>query len=834
MNRKSGQKAIFIPICFFFILFTGIILNSATKGQDSTQENQEQKIEPLHEYVEVINVEVFLRALKKGKPIGGLSASDFTLYEDGKPLDITSFLEIRRKIGMTNAETAQTQIDNAANTTTYEEKKEGESIKKRFFLLYFWQYEPDQQTSAALDFFFHSVYRDRDYVLMVIGDRVFKINRRQQVDTVLAQFNAHLEKCVRMEKIEREREVSELELMFKEFMKEFRLNEEKEKPQDKLIAQVIVQYKAAWRSYKEKKVTLGSHSLKQIAASLKQVNMEKWGIVFYQMETFPQLNLDTIYAERKETEDYLNELRREFIELGREMRSSNRSNAFMKEIQQAFIDSDTTFHLLLSTAKTTGQMEQDHVTLRHINSDWELAFTGIAQATGGQKIDDNNLAESLQQVAKNDDIYYRLTYTPAKNDKKERNIDIKSKDKGLNLQFHRKITITPPSRITIEQVAFHHPTLQFTIKNYRQFFDGDGLSGDINYKISRVDNTGELVTFEKDLEPDQEEISISLDMVIPKGGLYTLILEALDRQTGLSAIYSQKIEVPSTLAEAEDSLAPENTTTITGNKDEKKDEKNFLATLLQKSAAYCEKLKKVSFYFFCTEEVIDSYWRQGTQVKDEHYLYDYQILMEEDGKMTETRKPQPLPDDSGGNIIAKIIKDSREKNDKHHDDTNIVTSFYSNYPILLPITMLAQENQEKYHYQLLGQESQPDGMLIKVKVDPVQKKSQSTNQGILWIDSQDGSVVKIELHPQSIKGLDAFKKRARRKGCRLKVTNIHRYDVKREGICFPSLTEITGLFLPLQLPSHVSKKTANEEQVRTVFAYREYRFFNVHVEVTPQ
>jgi thioredoxin-related protein len=60
-----------------------------------------------------------------------------------------------------------------------------------------------------------------------------------------------------------------------------------------------------------------------------------------------------------------------------------------------------------------------------------------------------------------------------------------------------------------------------------------------------------------------------------------------------------------------------------------------LELLLKKSARYCQKLKKVTFNFTCTKEVIDNHWYWGGYLKDDLYLYHYQMVREENGEMNE-------------------------------------------------------------------------------------------------------------------------------------------------------------------------------------------------------
>ena len=149
--------------------------------------------------------------------------------------------------------------------------------------------------------------------------------------------------------------------------------------------------------------------------------------------------------------------------------------------------------------------------------------------------------------------------------------------------------------------------------------------------------------------------------------------------------------------------------------------------------------------------------------------------------------------------------------------------------------MLAEKNQSKYRYRLLGRKTGPRRTLYKVSVEPKEEgvMIKDANYGVVWIDEEDGSVYKIELDVNSLGGLQQLIKLAREKRHRLKVTDVHWYEVKRKGIRFPSRTEIICSFLDWDQVKRMWDRLRSEalEQVGTVFAYSKYQFFNVNVDV---
>ncbi len=794
-----------IPV-ILAVLSAGIMPAAPQQGPQEDQHIQE--------FVEVINVEVIVRALRKGQPVSGLKKSDFTLFENGKQQTITSFMEVKRKIG---AETGKKEKK--------EEKAAEEPRKKterRIFFLYFRIAEPSPQYHDALDYFFEHVYRDGDYVLMIIDNHAYKITRHHQLAEAVKKVKTKLNQVARRVKSERDIVLKELDDLFRNFQADFRQNEMRNLPQRALIDRLISQYRSAWDQFKFKYNNIDVKTLKALAASLKDVELEKWGIVFYQHDTFPQLNPESIFTEDEDSFKYILELRKVFTVFDREMQQPIRALDFLKEIQQAFIDANTTFHLLLSSSRSSGQLESVYLKTGRIYSDWKETFRNISKSTGGKILDGKILKDSLGLAINKEDIYYRLTFAPQSYDNTTRKIGVKLDKKGTELYYNQRLLLKRSENIKLSDFSFKGSTLKFVLDRYRMFFDGTRSTGDIEVRLTAVDAKGEMSTFKQDLAPDNGRVLVSLKLDFPVGGKYTMVVEALDRQSGESAVYSQQIDVPKILKPKD--LEGILVTTVHKKNPGIHGGKNKLKTILEKSAHYCEKLKKTTFYFTCKEEITDRLTRKGNTERDKLFFYDYQIIMHENGKMDERREL------IGSSSPPKKKKKKQKEKEKREKEARslLITNFYSRYSFLLPITLLARENQEKYRFQLLAKEKIEDRDTYKISVDPKTKGTGEVNHGVVWLDTGDGSVVRVELNPRSLRGIDRLQSRAGRKGTRLKLTDVHWYDVMKKGIRFPSRTEIRRVFLGKETDE---PKPGRTEHALTVFSYRDYRFFNVNVAV---
>jgi hypothetical protein len=444
VNLKQFCCLLTIIICCGSLLLTPKTTSPQKKEPDKPKQSQNTET---REYVEVVNVSMVLRALKKGQPVAGLQQKDFTLYENGKPMPLTSFQEIRRKVGQ----------------HVEEKTTPAPAAKKRLFFLYFRVSEPDPKIQKALDYFFHQVYRDGDYALLMFASRVIPITRRYQVEPALALFNTALTRVVEKTRHEKQKLNDHLEQLVREFLEENRKNSGALMEQN--ISALVSNFKNAWRVYKQNNIFLAGEKLKAIADSLKKVDLEKWGFVFYQQDSFPYLNLRSIPGLSDTPHGRSGRLRRELEQIAPRMSQAQQSLQSIKNFKQAFIEANATFHLLLSNPTSMGKLGTLYLEQKIAHTDWQQAFRGISETTGGGIIEDNNVQKSLAKAVEREDVFYRLTYAPAVGGDERRNIRFRTKLPGIKLQHHRKVTVSPVDKIAIDQFSFSHPLLEFTLKN---------------------------------------------------------------------------------------------------------------------------------------------------------------------------------------------------------------------------------------------------------------------------------------------------------------------------------------------------------------------------------
>jgi hypothetical protein len=264
-----------------------------------------------------------------------------------------------------------------------------------------------------------------------------------------------------------------------------------------------------------------------------------------------------------------------------------------------------------------------------------------------------------------------------------------------------------------------------------------------------------------------------------------------------------------------------------------------LATMLGEAAKYCEKLKSTAFKYFCLEHVSETLSDPMGHRRKNVYHYDYQIIGKE-GKASEQRT---LLFENG--------------NQRHLEKAQLSTRIFSYYSFYMPVFLLAKENQAKYNYQLQavqkinGREAQGIKVVLRELADgPIL-------DGQVWLDTTDFSVIKIEVNTRYFAGFEQLQKQAMKAGADLNLSDVHWYEVRRNGIRFPSRTEIREIYVMNGLPPGSGRSGASGslgsigingwsgdwnssshrwefDRSRTVFSYSRHRFFNVEMEYSVQ
>jgi hypothetical protein len=492
-------------------------------GQTVAPQDQNKEDPQIKEFVEVINIEMTVRALRKGKPIGDLKADDFILTENGKKLDITSFTEIRRKIG----------------TRDEVELEEGVDIlkprKKRFFLFYFWIQERQVKYRESLNYFFENIYRDGDLVLFAINNKAIKISKLEEVPAAIDQLQHLIQINSDTWKRWIEDTVRRQQNSFNEYM--FELQKRTPDPEKLETYRNVIgaEIESTWMQYRYKYLSSNVTKLYALADSLKSFPIEKWGIVYFQHTPFPLFDADLVeIAVTRYSRSEALKMTRLLHPYVLRTKKPPAPQTHIKPIQQAFIGANSTFHLFLPNVKTRLDFDSAHIRLREVYSGWQDTFREISLATGGEIVMGNLLKTSLQKAVDREDIFYRFTYKPNIKDKEKRKIKIKSNIKGLKIFHVSKVKVSKPKYIQLSDVSCKDSILTLTLKNYHFVGIEDQQMGDVQLVITATDENGGIMEYMKRLELESEEATISMKLKIPTDVKHTILITAWDNLSGLN------------------------------------------------------------------------------------------------------------------------------------------------------------------------------------------------------------------------------------------------------------------------------------------------------------
>ena len=149
--------------------------------------------------------------------------------------------------------------------------------------------------------------------------------------------------------------------------------------------------------------------------------------------------------------------------------------------------------------------------------------------------------------------------------------------------------------------------------------------------------------------------------------------------------------------------------------------------------------------------------------------------------------------------------------------------FYSYKSVFGPVGLLSKEFQDLFDYKFV-KEAKLKGLKVYI-IEAIPKKNieEQPNYGKIWVDQKDFSVVKIEMHQESLQGFEAFSGTLDDSGVKPDFKTVHFYEIEKNGIRFPSRTEFEE--------SYKGKRTPKFKRSEVLIKYDQYRFFTVETTV---
>lgn len=486
------------------------------------QQANRQETPEVKEYVDVVNVEMLVRAMRKGKPVAGLKQTDFRLYENGKILPITSFTEVRRKIG--TRENLELEV----------QEVKGKPKTERFFILYFWITDKTVNYNEPLDYFFSRVYKEGDLVLLVAQNGAFKISSREQIDKGRKWLDQAVSKMAYQVRASFKSLERALDQTFENYLTLLQQTEVRQDEIDQAVRSIVQTFDAFWKSYRYQYLDGNLKQLTALADSLKTIPLQKWGLVFFQENRVPFFDLLQVESKTTMAGGFSSaRLIKELRKIRRTIKLPIAARRHINKVQQAFIRANATFHMMIPDTKNNDREYNELVTLENSYSQWQESFKKISRGTGGDIITGNTLKTSLRSLVDREDVYYRLTYSPRNIKKNKRKVKIKTRAKKVKLFHMTRVNIVKPKNIQLADVSVKDSILSLTLKHYLVVGLGVERVGDIQLVISAVNKQGETMKFSKNLALKGDESTISMKLKMPANGTYRMLITAKDNLSAL-------------------------------------------------------------------------------------------------------------------------------------------------------------------------------------------------------------------------------------------------------------------------------------------------------------
>jgi hypothetical protein len=250
-----------------------------------------------------------------------------------------------------------------------------------------------------------------------------------------------------------------------------------------------------------------------------------------------------------------------------------------------------------------------------------------------------------------------------------------------------------------------------------------------------------------------------------------------------------------------------------------------LAAILEKCAAYCEKLDNCVLYYVCQERLheevfepvptrVHTYYSQESQffqvrpnmTAKNDYVYDYQLVRKA-GRLDESRT-----------LIRENGQARQEKN------ARLKTSVYLFKNIVFgPIGLLGKAWQPKHDYKILREEKVRGRQAVVIRATPKPGEWTGNLYGTVWIGKDDFSTLRIEWVQDSIQNFSRIQKSAAESGLKLNVVLTGEFGYEKNGIRFPSNFSILEELLNLRGMRNTS--------YRLIVDYGNYKFFTVETDV---
>jgi len=228
-----------------------------------------------------------------------------------------------------------------------------------------------------------------------------------------------------------------------------------------------------------------------------------------------------------------------------------------------------------------------------------------------------------------------------------------------------------------------------------------------------------------------------------------------------------------------------------------------MATILRKSAAYCQRLDKAALDFVCLEEVTETSFNLSPST--DVYLYDYQLIRKAGG--TKERR--------------NVVSVNGKKADFRDVPLHTVKFQYENV-LFGPVGLLSEYWQSRLDYRIVGEEAFNGLKAVIVEATPGPDLIEPHPYGNIWIRKDDGSDFKIVWDQRSLGNFKMIDEWAKDHDAEPLITSFSEYGFEKNGLRFPSRSYTEQAYL--------RKDRGKSASAEISVLYKDYKFFTVETE----
>ncbi len=487
----------------------------------------------IREYVQVNQIELIVRVQNNRKqPVTGLTKKDFSLKESGNPVEVTSCLEVKRRI-------------NEKGDSTHPESFR----PPRLFLVYFWVWQDSELYQRYLDYLFDHIFREGDTIILSQPADTRVIQNPNEISSVRRQFEKDLQNWTRRQSRNMESIVENLESIMRDFIANERLLSGQ--PGSGGFMRALNVFKSSvmseWKAFRSSFLDIPNRNFKRLANLLSTIKHQKWALVLMQPSTFPTIHPNALLWTRLGNTQQEEALRNFALSMIRMMNTPHEPSTQMISIGQSFIRANATFHIIRMDTRKDETDKTPDLAMREVFSDRQTTFQHLSRITGGQDITDNMPERAIKRIASAEDIYYRLTYRPAKTidneSRDKRHISIIVNRPGVTVHYARKLRLSEVEEIHLAEFHCDSTRLKFILTGYAVRMDQEQLQSDVSIHVTAESPRGEEMSFSRHFDTQEPFLEVSMALNFPHSGSYRLRFQAEDRFTGMSVAESQIIQV---------------------------------------------------------------------------------------------------------------------------------------------------------------------------------------------------------------------------------------------------------------------------------------------------